>query len=131
MDLLERRAVDKGLAAPQKLEGSEGASQHARGETSSLQHAPDLREVAMRLRLLGADLEEKGIEAVALHDGRPQRDARKRERAEAPLDLGEWGAERHERAQDHVAARAADQVEVDDAHAQLPDRDRSAITPAA
>src|SRR6185436_6426964 len=81
--------------------------------------------------LLGLLVELQGVEAVPLHRSRAEGDALQRKRPEAPLDLGQGRAQRDQRAQDHVPARAADQIEVDDAHDPLPERDRSAMTPAA
>ena len=85
----------------------------------------------MRPALLGVHVKLERVEPVALHRRRPERDSLERERAQLPLDLGQRHAERYQGAQDHVPARATDAVEVDDAHADLSARDRSAITPAA
>ena len=131
MDLLEGGAVHLGLAAAQELEGGERAPEHARGKPSPFQHAADLGVVAVGLGFLGAHVEKERIEAVALHEGRGECESLERKGAKVPLDLGQRSAQRDQRTQDHVAARAADAVEVDDAHVSLPGRERSAMTPAA
>ena len=122
MHFADRRTVNLGFGLTQSREDGLGQFLLPVRENAAVNHLRDVVQVPMRVLRLVVDMDFRGAEPVFLHFLGPQLAAGQAQRVDPGLQGGQFHASVDQRAQRHVAADAAETVEVCDVHGFLSSR---------